>query len=190
MKVASLVALMFLAVPATRASAQVATFDFSDLPILSRDVGVSDYMSGVYGSSISTSGARASHDRSDDVSDTFISTSLQLFDRGNFEILFDDVPIAGLEFEGHIIDATVGDDFTMLAFFDNNLVYELSRNEGVEIFDTGWVDFLSPVNRLVFSDSGRKDVGVDDFSVISVPEPAASLLLLIGGLGAVFRRFK
>lgn len=168
--------------------AEVVTFDFNSLPFFARDAGISEYMTGVYGSPVTTDGARSTRERTDDATNTFISTSLQLLNRGDFEILFGEVPIIGAEFEGHIIDATAGDDFTFLALFDNDLIFELSRDEGLEIFDSGWIDFAEPVNRLIISDSGRKDVGIDDLSVMPVPEPATALLLLIGGGFAARRR--
>jgi len=187
MRLTKVTALAVLVCAAGPAVAQTVLFDFSDLPLLGRDLAISEYMTGVYGSTVTTDGARSTRDRTDDPNDTFISTSLQLLNRGDFEILFEEQPIIGLSFEAHIIDATIGDDFTMLALYDNVLVHEFDLNNGVEIAQSGWIDLESPVNRIIISDSGRKDVGIDDLEVMPVPEPASALLLLLGA-GAAFRR--
>jgi|GEM_PF-5788653 len=188
MRFAVLAVVALVSVADKPVQAQTVTFDFAPLPILAGDPIISDYMTTIYGSPITTDGARASRDRTDDATDVFISTSLQLLNRGDFEILFGEVPISGAQFEGHVIDATPGDDFTFLAFSDSTLIFQLDRNDGVEIFDSGWLDFGEPVNRLVFSDSGRKDVGIDDLTVMPVPEPTCALLLLIGGVATLRRR--
>ena len=42
-------------------------------------------------------------------------------------------------------------------------------------------------NRIVVSDTGRKDVGIDDLIVEPVPEPMTAMLMLVGA-GAVYLR--
>ena len=174
---------------AGEARAALVAFDFNSLGFFARDFAISNYMTEVYGSTVTTDGARASNERTDPggSSNFFIATSFQLLERGDFEILFEELPIIGAQFEGHVIDATPGDDFSFVAFSEGTEVFSLSRNDGTEIFDSGWIDFSAPVDRLIISDSGRKDVGIDDLVVQPVPEPATVLLLVIGA-AAVWRR--
>ncbi len=172
------------------ASAQMFHFDFNSLENRNRDNSISEYMTAIYGSTVETDGARVTDETSipSGVTDLFIATSLQLLNRGDFEIVFDDVSIIGVQFEGHVLDPTLGEDFNMRAFNGNVEVFAVARNEGEETFDSGWLTFPSPVDRLVFSDSGRKDVGIDDLMVQVAPEPATLGLLLVGIAGGMFRR--
>lgn len=184
-------AIVFVAMACEMASAQTFHFDFNSLENRDRDRAISDYMTAIYGSSVETDGARVTDETAlpGGVTDLFIATSLQLLNRGDFEIVFDDVPIIGVQFTGHVLDPTIGDDFRFRAFNGNTEVFALSRDEGEETFDSGWLEFPSAVDRLVFSDSGRKDVGIDDLTVQVVPEPATALLMLAGlGVGIVRRR--
>lgn len=163
------------------------TFDFNSLDIRRGDSVISNYMTDVYGSDISTDGARSVAERDDDA-DIFIATSLQLLNRGDFIIEFLDVPILGARFEGHVIDATTSDDFRLRAFAGDDEVFLFTRNVGEEVFDSGWLDFTVPVDRLIISDSGRRDVGIDDFTVQPVPEPATIMLAAVAvGFFAVTR---
>lgn len=173
----------FLVVTAAgEARAGLVTFDFNSLGFFGRDAVISEYMTDVYGSTVTTDGARISNERTDPGGSTnkFIATSIQLLNRGDFIILFGELPIIGAEFEGHVIDATPGDDFNFTAFNGDTLVLSYTRDDGVEIFDSGWIDFPEPVNRIVVSDSGWRDVGIDNFVVQPVPEPATVLLAIIG----------
>jgi len=188
-RIAFLFALGFLG--ASPVHAQYVTFDFSGLSFFDHDAAVTSYMTDVYGSAISTNGVVSSNNRSDvgiGQQNFFIATSFQFYNRGDFEILFAETPIIGTEFEGHIIDATLGDDFRFWAYSGDEEVFFFSRNDGVEIFDSGWLAFDQPVDRIVISDSGRKDVGMDDLRVQIVPEPATGLLLMGGACVAVLRR--
>lgn len=171
--------------------AEYVSFDFSGLGFFDHDAAVSAYMTEVYGSPISTSGALSSNDRSDvgiGQQNFFIATSFQFYSRGDFEILFQETPIVGAEFEAHIIDASFGDDFRFWAYAGDKEVCFFSRNDGVEIFDSGWLAFAQPVDRILISDSGRKDVGLDDLRVQVVPAPPTGLLLLSGSLLLARRR--
>jgi hypothetical protein len=67
-------------------------------------------------------------------------------------------------------------------------VFSFTRNTGEENFDSGWLDFSEPVDRIIISDSGRRDVGIDDFVVQPVPDPATGMLLLVGFGAAIARR--
>jgi hypothetical protein len=99
------------------------------------------------------------------------------------------VPITAAQFEGHVVDATGGDDFRLRAFAGDEEVFLFTRNTGEETFNTDWMFFGQPVDRLIISDNGRRDVGLDDFVVQPVPEPATLLLgLAAAGFTAVTRR--
>jgi hypothetical protein len=172
------------------AHAQLVTFDFNSLENRDRDRAISDYMTAVYGSPIETDGARVTNETAIPgvETDLFIATSLQLINRGDFIIDFLELPILGVQFVGHVLDPTIGDDFQMRAFNGDAEVFAMTRDSGVETFDSGWIPFTSPVDRLVFSDSGRKDVGIDDMTVQVVPEPVTAGLLLAGLAGLALRR--
>jgi len=189
---ASLSLMFFLSLVLCRpADAQTVTFDFNSLGFFAHDFAISNYMTDVYGSAVATDGALSSNNRSDvGIGETnfFIATSFQLLGRGDFEVLFEDLPIIGAQFEGHVIDATIGDDFKFIAYAGSEEVFRFTTNDGVEIFDSGWLDFSEPVDRIVISDSGRKDVGIDDFTVQAVPEPAGLLLLIAGASALAARR--
>lgn len=169
------------------APGSVVEFDFDALPNLRFSSAITDYMSEVYGSPITVEGART-YSEGFGGSDIFIGTSLQLIGRGDFEILFLETPITAARFEGHVLDATIGDDFEFKAFSGIQFVTSIQRNEGVEVFDQDWVYFSQPVDRIIVSDTGRKDVGIDDFAVQVVPEPATFLLLASGVAFAGRRR--
>ena len=182
--------LMFFAAPAM---GQTVFFDFNDLGPFAGPNDISDYMSDIYGSNVDVGGARATNDNTDpsgglgDPVDRMIATSFQLFNRGDFEVLFEDAPIFGVEFEGHVLDPTPGADFRFSAFNGDDLVFELTHNEAEEAFDSGLILFGGPVDRLHFSNSGRHDVGIDDLSVV-VPEPTTALLILAGSASLLRRR--
>ncbi|MCH7840649.1 MAG: hypothetical protein IID38_10510 [Planctomycetes bacterium] len=177
-----------LSASGVQAGGTFVTFDFNALDSRDRSSAISDYMTATYGSTVSVTGARAFADETD-TSDIFIATSFQLFSRGDFEIVFEEVSILGVQFEGHVIDGTVGDDFSFTAFDGDTERFSFSRDDGVTVFDSGWIDFGGPVDRLVVTDGGRKDVGIDDLTVAVVPDPATGLLLLAGAcVGRMFRR--
>lgn len=178
-----------LMVATSAATAQTVTFDFDALGRFDGSRNISTYMTDLYGTSITVDGARAATD-ANDAADRFIATSLQLLNRGDFEILFDETPIVGLQFEGYVLDATPGDDFTLRAFNDDSLllmVEVVARDNGEEVFQTEWFALPAAANRLVVSDTGRKDVGIDNLVVQPVPEPATVALMLVGA-GAVYLR--
>jgi len=164
-------------------------FDFNALGRFDGSRAISTYMTDLYGTSVTVDGARAATDATDDT-DRLIATSIQLFNRGDFEILFDETPIVGLQFQGYVLDATPGDDFSLTAYADDAILLTIdvvARDNGEEVFQSDWYDLPAPANRIVVSDSGRKDVGIDDLSVQAVPEPATLALILVGA-GAVYIR--
>ena len=185
--VVTLVALVMVAASAT--AVETVSFDFNALARFDGPRNISEYMTDLYGTSITVEGARTTRD-ADDETDRFIATSLQLFNRGDFEILFDEMPIVGLQFEGYVLDATPGDDFTLTAFSDDTLlltVEVVARDTGEEVFQTEWFALPAAANRIVVSDTGRKDVGIDDLIVEPVPEPMTAVLMFVGA-GAVYLR--
>jgi hypothetical protein len=178
-----------IVVLAASARADSVTFDFNSLGRFDRDRQISEYMTAVYGSGVTTGGARATDETSvpGGTTDLFIATSLQLLSRGDFEVLFESMPIISARLEGHVLDPTVGEDFNFRAYSGNTEVLHFARDTGTETFDSGLISFSQPVDRLVISDSGRKDVGIDDLTVVAVPDPASGLLLL-AGVGAFTAR--
>ena len=178
-----------IVVLAASARADSVTFDFNSLGRSDRALQISEYMTAVYGSGITTDGARVSDETTvlGETTDMFIATSLQLFNRVDFEVLFESMPIISARFEGHVLDRTLGDDFNFWAYSGNTEVLHFARDTGVETFDSGLLTFSQPVDRLVISDNGRKDVGIDDLTVVAVPDPASGLLLL-AGVGAFAAR--
>jgi hypothetical protein len=180
-----------IVVLAVSARADSVTFDFNSLGRFDRDRQISDYMTAVYGSGVTTNGARATDETSipGGTTNMFIATSLQLLNRGDFEVLFESMPIISARFEGHVLDPTLGEDFNFWAYSGNTEVLHFTRDTGEESFDSGLLNFSQPVDRLVISDNGRKDVGIDDLTVVAVPDPASGLLLLAGvGAFAAHRR--
>lgn len=159
------------------------TFDFDSLAAPRFDRAISGYMTEVYGSQVSSDGARTVAGESDP-SDVLIATSLQLLDRGDFAILFEELPILGAQFEGYIIDPTIGEDFVFTAYSSDTEVFSFSRDNTVDSFDSGWLAFSIPVDRVVISDSRRKDVGIDDLIVQPLPVPGTGMLIL-AGVGAI-----
>ena len=166
------------------------TFDFNSLGRFDRDNKITEYMTAVYGSGVSTDGARATDETAapGGTTDMFIATSLQFLNRGDFEILFETVPIISARFEGHVLDPTPGEDFNFWAYHGDTEVLHFTRDDGDEIFDSGMLNFSQPVDRLVISDSGRKDVGIDDLTVVAVPDPTCGLILLAGAFAVSCRR--
>lgn len=165
------------------------TFDFDSLDIRRGDAIISNYMSDLYGSEVTVDGSRTIAETDDDA-DIFIATSLQLFGRGDFVIEFRDVPIVAAQFEGHVIDATGGDDFRLRAFAGDDEVFLFSRNTGEDTFVSDWLFFPQPIDRLIISDNGRRDVGIDDFEVQPVPEPGTLLLSALACAGVAVHRIR
>lgn len=163
-------------------------FDFDSLAVPRGDFFITNYLSSLYGSAVATDGARTYNDSTP--GDVFIGSSIQFVGRGEFEISFEEVPILAAQFEGHVIDATPGEDFRIRAFSGQTLVFSLLVDGGPGVFDSGWLNFGGQVDRLLISDSGRKDVGIDDFRVLPVPEPGAHVALTLLMLAAVRRRVR
>ncbi len=168
------------------AQAAMVTFDFDALSVPQNDVAISSYMTGVYGSTVTVTDARTLGEDLNP-SDVYIATAIDTIGSTSFEILFSGTPILGAQMEGHILGAEVGDGFTLTAYNGATPLASYTRNDGVAVFSTGWIDFGGPADRLVISDTGRRDVGIDDLVVEPVPEPTAGLLAVCG-FGWLIRR--
>jgi len=172
-------AVLVMAAPAAQADV---TFDFNPLvPVLHGDTAISNYMTNVYGSSVTTNGARVGLDLGFGM-DPYIFTDI--LTGGDFDIWFNDVPVKALQFQGHVFRATRGADFRLKAWSGGSVVFNEAYFGGEGTFNTPWIVFSDPVDHLRFSNSRVHDVGIDDLQVEPVPAPAAVVLGAIG-LGLV-----
>ena len=185
---------------------QAVTFDFDDLASMSDPSAISSYMSNLYGSNISVSGAMAGPIAPGDPfgPDPYLFSTIS---PGNpvlfpfsIEIGFDsNNPIGSIEFEGAVFGDNPGHDFRLWAYSNggSTLVevykWDVPAGSGVLSFDSGLINFTAPIDRLVFSDNFIYDVGIDDFTIvgahqagggINAPLPASTILGCIG-LGIV-----
>jgi hypothetical protein len=179
MRTITTAALCLLALSPAGTIAATITFDFDSLAVPRFDTTISAAMTALYDSPVATDGARTVRE-SFIPNDVFIATALQLLGRTDFEIIFEEVPIVGLSFEGHVIDATPDDDFRLTAYHGTEVVLVYTRDDGSEVFESGWLALDQPADRLVVSDGGRVDVGVDNLCVEPVPEASSAALLLLG----------
>ncbi|MFO0838308.1 MAG: hypothetical protein U1D55_07240 [Phycisphaerae bacterium] len=197
---------------ATIANAGV-VFDYNGVAY-STAPGVSTYMTNVYGSPVTVTGAYASNN-------TLPAPNPGVLWTGNasdylrvgpgappvpgtgdkdFEISFDQIPIQGISLLGYIFDEARGPtDFQIYAYDSTytdrenpspsalvfHQAFDVTAN-GTQVF-VGTPQFSRPVSLLVFSDHGSFDVGIDDMT-ITVPEPSAALGLLGLPLLALRRR--
>jgi hypothetical protein len=201
---------VLLAQPPTAQAATI-TFDFEGLTEPTAAVGLGDYMSSLYpgttlprdvivgdgrvengGShpwiSPATSGASGNYVRTAGTS-------------GDSEIYFVDVPIYSIQFDLAVFDDGAGGvfDFDLFAYdatFDAGggredpsaaaLVFQTSWSDsGPFDMNSGVITFASPVSLIVWSDSGARDVGIDNLIVSTtkpVPEPTAAPLFAVGSL--------
>ena len=205
---------MALAAAPTQA---VVTFDFQSATVggVSPDyVGsanqrVTNYMTGVYGSSVIATGAAAWKNDETDPLDldwpgktgtdkwlrTYGSASVT---PGAFQVSFDIVPIMEVGSDFYVFEATQGDDFIVKAY-DSTYGDRYNPNADALVGEQSWdlgtgpgsfaMSFDSPVSLLVFSDSGWYDIAIDDLTVSPIPVPGAILLGSIGvGLVGWLRR--
>lgn len=171
---------------------------------------VTDYMTSVYGSSVTATGAAAWTNNdvganwagktgTDKWLRTYGSASVT---PGYFQISFDTVPVVAGGFDGYVFEATGSVDFTWMAY-DSGYGDRYNPNPAALIswasFDVAvgpvTVGFNSPLARpislMVFSNEGWHDIGVDNLLVTQVPVPGAVLLGLLGlgAAGVRLRRF-
>ncbi len=163
---------------------------------------VSSYMTGAYGSSVTSTGAAAWRNAEtapvdlDWTGKTPTDQWLRSYGAvgytqtpGKFQISFDDVALAQAEADFYVFTATLGDDFTVKAY-DSTYGDRYAPNAGALVYEESWdlgtgpgsfsLNFASPVSLLVFSDTGYYDVAIDNLQVTPVPAPSALLLGLFG----------
>lgn len=200
------VAGLFLGAAPTQA---MVTFDFESATVGgvgpdyvgSANQRVTDYMTGVYGSPVTVTGAAAW--RNDETApldldwpgktgtDKWLRTyGSQSLTPGAFQISFDAVPIMEAGGDFYVFVATQDDDFTVKAY---DSTYGDRYNPSVSglVDEQSWdfgagsgsfaMSFTSPVSLLVFSDGGWYDIAIDDLKVRPIPAPGA---ILLGSIGA------
>jgi hypothetical protein len=186
--------------------ASLYSFDFEGISSPGKASDISDYMTGVYGSTVTVTDARRNGGGSWTGNGTdFIWTGDGPDVGGDLEILFN-IPITSLSVQGFVFHETVDPDFSVKAY-DNTyggdvenplpsaLVssHEYSGVDDKTPINISGLTFSGPVSLLVFSDSGEHDVGIDNLQVntAAVPVPAAALLGLLGlgAAGVKLRRF-
>ena len=206
------VAGMILAISGTAQA--TLTFDFNSLANDANSNAISTYMSNIYtlagygNIAVTDAKARISSGDWPGNATTYIWTDVNSSER-DFEILFVTTPITALlglggtgRTVGLVHDPTDGNDFTIFAY---DSTYGNVENPNVSALVTSWsIDGLSkkapvsipdllftrPVSLLVISDSGEKDVAIDNLMVTPVPEPATIALLGMGSLTLLRRKRK
>jgi len=169
---------------------------------------VTDYMTPLYGSSVTATGAAAWTNNdvgadwdgktgTDQWLRTYGSASVT---PGYFQISFDTVPVVAGQFQAYVFEATADADFT-ISFYDSGYGDRYNPNPAALIgtmpadFGVGQIvvafSSLAPISLMVFSNEGWHDIGVDDLQVTQVPVPGAVLLGLLGlsAAGWRLRRF-
>lgn len=193
------------------AQADLITFDFEGATVGgaapdyvgSANQRVTDYMTSVYGSSVTATGAAAWRNNETDPLDldwpgktgtdkwlrTYGSQSLT---PGVFQISFDLVPLVEAGADFYVFTPTTGHDFSVKAYdstYGNRYAPNASALVGEQSWDFGTgtgsfaMSFGSPVSLLVCSDGSWYDIAIDNLQVVPVPVPAAVLLGILG-LGA------
>lgn len=211
-----IVVCMFLTMPTM---ADLVTFDFEGATIggaapdyvASANQRVTDYMTGLYGSSVTATGAAAwRNDESSPLdldwpgktgTDKWLRTyGSQSVTHGVFQISFDVLPIVQACSDFYVFTQTTGDDFTIKAY-DSTYGDRYAPNASALIDMQSWnfgtgsgsfaMSFSSPVSLLVFSDGGWYDIAIDNLQVTQVPIPGAVLLGLLGmtAAGVKLRKF-
>jgi hypothetical protein len=198
----SVVVVLSACLMASAASAAV-TFDFNSLSTGDGASAISSYMSDVLGAKVVVTGAEVGGEGLPalrylpfkpppqmsawaDNGTPFIWTAAGA--GRDFEIEFQDALIMGVSGLGLVYDATSGADFVIKAYNAAGSLVDVKKwwvtNDGTEV--PFQLTFDEAVKRLVFSDSGKHDVAVDNLRVVAsvVPEPATAViwsLLAIGG---------
>ncbi|MBI1922995.1 PEP-CTERM sorting domain-containing protein [Candidatus Poribacteria bacterium] len=185
------------------------TFNFNPLTNNSTSTVISTYMTGIYGSTVTVTGARSSSNSAIPAPPTpwtgnttqYIRTDIGA--AGDFEISFDVVPIVSIQAgsRGFIFTATILADFVLSAYNSNFTAGGGTRENpnigalvtpivlsnigaGSEVVFPDII-FSEPVTLLVISDSGSFDVGIDDLTVTPIPEPSSLVLFSLGVLGLI-----
>ena len=176
------------------------------------DQNVSNYMTGVYGSSVTATGAAAWNNDlagADWLGKTGTDKWIRSYGDenhsktpGTFQISFDVKPVISGSFDAYVFEATPDDDF-VVSFYDAGYGNRYSPNGsallGLASIDWGegvsnWnFDSSEPISLLVFSNDGYHDIGIDNLAVESyvapIPAPSAVILGALGsGLVGWFRK--
>lgn len=183
----------------TSVPAQAATtFTFDGIEDESSDLSISRHMTRVLGSRVQATGVEV-NDNGDEWFDTYWfhkdkhDNFLRVDDRtGDMELLFNKQIIKASGNGYAFIPQFWNDEYSFnIRAYDENygdvenpneraLVKSLSLNRGWEMEADFDMYFERPVSLLVFSDSGKQWIGVDNLTVQPVPVPGAGLLAMIG----------
>ncbi len=206
-KLITICAVVTMVLAASPAQASV-TFNFEGATLVGTSTEanqrVSDYMTGVYGSSVTGTDGWVINNALSGVDwlgndGQWLRTRAEGAVPWDFEISFDTVPITSASGDFYVFVGTDA-DFTITAYDSSYgdretpsasaLVTSQSWNPGTGAWEGSFdLSFGSPVSLLVFSDGGYDDVAIDDLTVTPIPAPGAILLGSIGvGLVGWLRR--
>jgi hypothetical protein len=171
-------------------------FTYDSLAAGSTTQQIENYMTGVYGSTVTVNQAHVevNHGSSNATNWPGNSTPyLTTHQAATMSISFVNVPISSFTSDAHIFR---GNDMDVTGFDSmGNVVGShtyMFSGKPPDTFSIG-LTFGSPVTTLSFSDSGFNDVGIDNLSVAgpSLPEPSTLVLCGLGGVMlAGWRRYR
>ncbi len=191
------------------AQAGLAMFDFDGLLPGTDAAGIGTYMTGLYGSAVTVTGATSypylsgttlvnplsalssSGTDADKLADQYIADA----EGGHHEFYISfSVPIVSLSFDW----ARESDPFKVEATYAGGIRQVFSVGTGAPNGGTGngteTIDLLallgSPVTRLYFHDGGKGGIGIDNLTVTSVAPLPASILLGVFAVGLAGRKLR
>lgn len=184
MRTTSILIAMAIVVAASAAQADI-TFDFNLLGQWEDDAAISSIMSSEFGAAVTTSGAMSF----DYGSFSYIGTTIFPGTDRSLEVTFSE-EIIGAQFLGIVLAPPPDDTFQLTWYNGIAEVGSFSHDHASAIFDSGWLDFGSGVDRLAFSNSGVHHIAIDDLTVrkadaVSVAPAPGAIALTIVGLGVV-----